>query len=39
MTSWVYENGYKYARIGASPNYSYSFTASGVWSPDNYNKY
>ncbi len=39
MTSWVKESGYKYARIGASPNYSYSYTASGVWSPDNYNKY
>lgn len=39
MTSWVKENGFKYARIGASPNYSYSFTAKGVWSPDNYNKY
>ena len=39
LTSWVHENGYKYARIGASPNYAYKFTASGVWSPDNYNKY
>lgn len=39
MTSWVKENGYKYARIGASPNYSYSYTAKGVWSPDNYNGY
>lgn len=39
MTSWVKENGYSFARIGATPNYSYSFSASGVWSPDNYNKY
>lgn len=39
MTSWVKENGYALARIGASPNYSYSFTAKGVWSPDNYNGY
>lgn len=39
MTSWVKENGYAYARIGASPNYSYSYTAKGVWSPDNVNKY
>lgn len=39
LTSWVKENGYKYARIGAVPNYSYGFTAKGKWSPDNYNKY
>lgn len=39
MTSWVKENGYKYARIGASSNYSYKFIAKGVWSPDNYNRY
>lgn len=38
MTNWVYENGYKYARIGAMPNYSYKFVARGVWSPDNKNK-
>lgn len=38
MTSWVKENGYKYARIAANPNYGYKFTASGVWSPDNKNK-
>lgn len=37
MTSWVYENGYRYARIAASPNYNYSFEASGKWSPDNVN--
>lgn len=37
MTSWVYENGYRWARIAASPNYSYSFSASGKWSPDNVN--
>lgn len=39
MTNWVNENGYTYARIGASPNYSYSFTAKGVWSPDNCSGY
>ena len=39
MTSWVKENGYSMARIGASPNYSYGFSARGVWSPDNYNGY
>lgn len=39
MTSWVKENGYKYARIAASPNYSFGFKASGKWSPDNVNKY
>ncbi|MDE7271949.1 MAG: hypothetical protein K2N95_02645 [Lachnospiraceae bacterium] len=35
MTSWVYENGYRQAKIAASPNYGYSFSASGQWSPDN----
>lgn len=39
MTNWVNENGYTYGRIGAAPNYSYGFTAKGVWSPDNYNEY
>lgn len=39
MTSWVYENGYRYARIAGSPNYAYAFSASGVWSPDNLNGY
>lgn len=39
MTNFVYENNYTFARIGGSPNYSYDFTAKGVWSPDNYNKY
>lgn len=39
MTSWVKEYGYGYARIAASPNYAYSFSASGVWSPDNVNQY
>ena len=28
-----------YCYGGASPNYSYGFTAKGVWSPDNYNGY
>lgn len=39
MRNWVYEYGFTYARIGASPNYSYNFTATGVWSPDNYQGY
>ena len=39
MTSWVKEEGYSMARIGASPNYSYGFTANGVWSPDNCSGY
>lgn len=37
MTSWVYEDGYRWAKIAASPNYGYSFSASGKWSPDNVN--
>lgn len=39
MTSWVKEDGYKYARILASPNYSFKYAATGVWSPDNVNRY
>jgi len=38
LTNWVKENGYTFARIGASPNYSYNITASGIWSPDNYSE-
>ena len=39
MTSWVKEDGYNYARIACNPNYALQFSASGVWSPDNINKY
>ena len=36
MSSYVYENGYKYARIRATSNVGQSFKASTKWSPDNY---
>ena len=39
MTNWVKEKGYGYACVACSPNYGYKFSASGVWSPDNVNKY
>lgn len=39
MTNWVYENGYAYGAVAASPNYAYEFSASGKWSPDNINQY
>lgn len=34
MINYVYEKGYKYAAIFAERNYSYNYSASGVWSPD-----
>lgn len=39
ITNWVKEKGYGYASVACSPNYGYKFSASGVWSPDNVNKY
>lgn len=39
MTSWVKEDGYNFASIACNPNYAFKFSASGVWSPDNVNKY
>ena len=39
MTNMVNEWGYKCASVGANPSIAASFTATGVWSPDNYNKY
>lgn len=34
MINYVYENGYPLAAIYAERNYSYNYSASGVWSPD-----
>ncbi|MBR4059307.1 MAG: hypothetical protein IKK03_05645 [Lachnospiraceae bacterium] len=34
MINYAYEYGYSYAAIACSPNYTYQFTASGLWSPD-----
>lgn len=34
MINYVYENGLKYAAVYAERNYSYDYTATGVWSPD-----
>lgn len=39
MYNLVYERNYPYGSIAASPNYAFTFTANGVWSPDNLNKY
>lgn len=36
MTSYVKEAGFKTAAIEANPNYGYSFSATGVWSPDSH---
>lgn len=38
LSSDIYENGYRYARIKAC-HLSGGPTSSGVWSPDNYNGY
>lgn len=34
IANYVNEWGYRYGGIAAAPNYSYAYTASGVWSPD-----
>lgn len=34
MVNYVYENGYRYARIEGQPNYSGTYKVTGVWSPD-----
>lgn len=34
MLNWVRESGYSYGAIQGNPDYGYSFSASGVWSPD-----
>ena len=34
MINYAYEYGFSYAAIACSPNYTYKFTASGLWSPD-----
>lgn len=34
MVNNVYERGYRNAGIYGTRNYGYSFTASGLWSPD-----
>ena len=39
MTNLVKERGYSIGAIAANPNYGYKFSAAGVWSPDNVNKY
>lgn len=39
MSSYVFEHGYKYARIRGTSMISQSFKATTKWSPDNKNKY
>lgn len=39
MINYVDEWGYNFACIAAAPDSSYSFSASGVWSPDNASGY
>ena len=39
MRSYIYESGYRYARLGLSTNWLEGDTISGVWSPDSAGTY
>lgn len=34
IANYVKERGYEYGGIAGAPNYSFTYTAKGVWSPD-----
>lgn len=39
VRSYIYESGYRYARLGLSTNWLEGDTISGVWSPDSTGTY
>ena len=39
VRSYIYESGYRYARLGLSTNWLEGDTISGVWSPDSAGTY